>query len=394
MEDRTGSHDLRPLVALVFLPGLYLSLLISALVAVASAALLIGLVGWLASQINLVPTGIIFALGLGGLYGVWVCISAGWRSIQRATVLCRAVHLSRDQAPAFWNMLDDLSRGMGCPLPDHVLVEFGSSFFVTEANVRTFAGSVTGRTLCISAPFLHLLNPEELKAVLAHEFAHFTGQDTIYSRRFYPVYRGTTSALQQIHAVVFTGSESSGITALPLLIPAFILARYLGWFSGVESRISRQRETRADEMAAEIVGRDALGTGLAKLYAFSPIWERAAERWIVAALNEGKAFDNLSVAFAERFRGEADLLNDVIEEASAIPSHPTDSHPTLSERLENLGFTEDVLFECTKEHTAASLFADLQGIESDLTIKETALIASCHPDVDREAVARAASSAA
>jgi len=392
MEPVAEGQDLRPLVALLFVPGLYLCLLVSAAVALAGAALLISLIYWLASYINRIPVGIILLLALGGLYGVWVCVAAGWQSIQKARVRCHAIHLPRNDAPAFWAMLDDLSRTLACPTPANVIVEFGTSFFVTEAHVTSFAGDLSGRTLCISAPLTHLLTPAELKAVLAHEFAHFTGQDTIYSRRFYPVYRGTTSALQQMQGVFSSSSKNSGWMALPLLVPAIIISRYLSWFSRVEARISREREARADRIAADTVGAGALGPALAKTYAFSPIWERATERWIVAALNEGKAYRNLSVAFAERFRADAQLLDEVLRESTAAPPHPTDSHPTLSERLEYLGFTEDVLFECVEEQSAACLFAGWEQVERQLTDMETALIASYQPEVDRAALGRAASS--
>jgi uncharacterized membrane protein YqjE len=105
MEPVAEGQDLRPLVALLFVPGLYLCLLVSAAVALAGAALLISLIYWLASYINRIPVGIILLLALGGLYGVWVCVAAG----------CQAL---RGRTDAGFRLRDVPGAGLRMPVPE------------------------------------------------------------------------------------------------------------------------------------------------------------------------------------------------------------------------------------------------------------------------------------
>jgi Zn-dependent protease with chaperone function len=370
------------MVAMIFLPGLYLCLLLSAVLSIAGAGLILLFFGWIASVTNRIFVGVMVFVAIGGLYGVWISISAGWRAIQRATVRAHAVRIQPQQAPALWSVLQDLSARMQFPLPQNVILEFATNFYVTEVKVLSFDGELGGRTLCISAPLLHVLDVNELRAILAHEFGHFTGSDTIYSRRFYPVYRGTQSALQRM------SSAAQGSMSLPLLLPIYLLLGYLKLFQKVERKISRERELRADGVAAQFVGRDAIASGLKKVYAFSPLWSQNSEKWIVQGLNDGKAFVNLSRTFVEHFAPERALLNQLVQQAEHTLTHPTDSHPGLADRLAALGAPPDFGDPVpTAGATAADLIAAMEELERHLTDLETSLVAKFNPAVDKKKLA-------
>ena len=190
--------DLRPLVAMVFLPGLYICLLLSAVLSICAAGLLITILYWLFSFIHRVPVGIMALIAIGGLLGVVYSIKGGWRTIQKAVVRCHAVKVTKDQAPKLFNMIKELSIKMVTAMPNNILLELGSNFFVTESKVIAFEGEFKSRILCLSAPMLHILSPFELKAIIAHELAHFTGEDTVYSRRFYPIYSIELNIIVQV----------------------------------------------------------------------------------------------------------------------------------------------------------------------------------------------------
>lgn len=375
--------DLRPIIAMVFLPGLYICLLLSAVLSICAAGLLIAMLYWLFSFIHRIPVGIMGLIAIGGMLGVVYSIKGGWRTIQKAVVRCHAVKVTKDQAPKLFNMIEELAIKMMTAMPNNILLELGSNFFVTESKVQAFEGEFKSRTLCLSAPMVHMLSPFELKAIIAHELAHFTGEDTVYSKRFYPIYRGTSSALFDMANVSTSESDNSFWMSLSLIIPMLVLRIYLEFFAIIESRIGRQREFRADNFAARIVTSKVMAAALVKAHVYGTLWHQISEKWIVDALNEGKAFRNISELFASTYLSEKSLLREVALDLSMHLSHPIDSHPSLRERLLAIG--ENPTGELTTgAETSTSLFNDLSYIEEKLTEYETSLIAQYHPNVDRE----------
>jgi len=65
-----------------------------------------------------------------------------------------------------------------------------------------------------------------------------------------------------------------------------------------------------------------------------------------------------------------------------VYTHPTDTHPSLGDRLSAL--REEPLSKLAAEgESAAALFPDLATLEVKLTQVETSLVAKYHPGVDR-----------
>jgi Zn-dependent protease with chaperone function len=378
--------DLRPLVALVFLPGLYVCLIVSAVLSILAAGLMISILYWVFSYVGRIPVGIMGLIGIGGILGVFYSIKGGWRTIQKGVVRCHAVQITYDKAPMLFKMIEDLALEMKTAMPDNIVLELGSNFFVTESKVITFDGEYKSRTLCIGAPMLHILTPTELKAIVAHELAHFTGEDTVYSKRFYPIYRGTTSALIDMANVSESGNNDTSWMSLALIIPMWILNTYLNVFARIERRIGRQRELRADLVASQVSTSNVMASALIKAHVYGALWYQVSEKWIVDGLNEGKAFLNISELFANTFIPQKDLLKEVAQDSSTHISHPTDSHPSLNERLFALG--EKIVDELSAEdETAVTLFIDLNSIEQHLTDYETSMVQQFNPNVDKNKVA-------
>ena len=68
---------------------------------------------------------------------------------------------------------------------------------MTRSSMQTLDEKVlSGRILGRGAPLLYELDTWELKSILAHEFAHFTGKETLYAKRVPPVFHTTTSLPQ------------------------------------------------------------------------------------------------------------------------------------------------------------------------------------------------------
>lgn len=356
-------EDRRVLLALVFVPGLYLVLALSILLMLGVAGGVLWLLVLLAEAIHRIPVGVMFAIAVGALIGLWTVLGALWHSVRRAEVRVHAEELKRQDAPGLYAILDRLAKRLGAAVPDSVVLEMGTSFFVTEARVRTYTGTCGHRTLCVSAPLLHVLTAAEVESILAHELAHFSGADTAYSRRFYPVYRGASHALAGM-AAVGEGSDS-GAAALPLFLPMLLLGWYLAWFSKLEARNSREREFRADRLASEATAPLVMASALLKVHAFAPLWASIPEG-IKALHTRGQAFVSAARAFGEKALETPALVEAARTGEAHQLTHPTDSHPSLADRLAALGLDRATV-PLGQGAPAHELVADLPAREERLT---------------------------
>ncbi len=74
-----------------------------------------------------------------------------------------------------------------------------SSFVVADTKYKLTSSSVKGRILSISLPMMSILTVNELRSIISHEIAHYSGWDVDLSKRVLPVYSGITSTLSQIN---------------------------------------------------------------------------------------------------------------------------------------------------------------------------------------------------
>ena len=93
-----------------------------------------------------------------------------------------AVLLDLRQHASLAQLLEEVAAKLGTRPADYALLGMSGSFHVFQGRALLLTGQViNGRILHLSAPLIRILSREELGAVLAHEFAHFTGGDTLYS---------------------------------------------------------------------------------------------------------------------------------------------------------------------------------------------------------------------
>jgi Zn-dependent protease with chaperone function len=230
--------------------------------------------------------------------------------------------------------------------------------------VTTLTGTCGRRTLCLSAPLLHVLAAAEAEAILAHELAHFSGSDTAYSRRFYPVFRGASHALQGMSAA--SGSSERGSAAvIPLLLPMMLLGWYLKVFSHLEAKNSREREFRADRLASEATAPLVMGSALLKVHAYAPLWGEIPNR-IKALYQDGKVFVSAAKAFGEKALETVALVTEARTAEVHQLTHPTDSHPSLADRLTALGLDRTTV-PLGEGPLATELVGDLAAREERLT---------------------------
>jgi Zn-dependent protease with chaperone function len=367
------ARNSRTLLVVLFRPGLYFTAVVLICLVIINAVVIISTVYYGESAlIGSVHIGIIAAIGLGALGGVVAIGRNTFSLVRRAETFVIGKALSRDDAPQLWKRVQDTAERLGALQPTNIVAGLDPNFFVTEANVISLTGRLSGRTLYCSLPLCRILSEEELISIIGHELGHFKGQDTKFSERFYPIYRGTASSLAGLQVA---GGKGSGLIAL---LPAIaVLSYFMECFAVAESRLSRFRELAADQTGANVTSPRSIATALVKLHAFTGIWA-GLQGAAISALHQGKMFVNASLMYADAVSQSAgpEALKGIVD---ASLSHPTDSHPSLSVRLASLQVKLDDLsadaLVVTPMEQGIKLVPQVEKLEEDLSESYQSLLA-------------------
>lgn len=309
---------------------------------------------------------VIGSVGVGGLAAAWRMLAAGL-AIQTPPVTTPVAVLVPGKAQArLWGLVRDVAQRAGARVPDHVLLGLGMDFYATAVQVRPVDSDdvLSGETLHLSLPLMRVLSAEDLSGIIAHELGHFRGGDAAFTLRFLPIYLGVTRALEALNVEEGRGK----LAALPAML---LLNLFLSRFAVSASRIGREREIRADGIGASVCGGENMARALLRATAFSLLWD-GTQQSKVDAIDRGTPLDNLSAAFRVRaaaWAGNLDRPALIAALSTARLSHPTDTHPSFSDRLRALGQSAEARVEWLDlpDKPASDLIDGLDMIETDLT---------------------------
>ena len=187
--------------------------------------------------------------------------------------------------------IQEVCSKMNCPIPDNVVISFKPEFYVTALNVYSGGNLLKGRTLVLGMSYLKYLTRREIKSVLSHEMAHFTGKDTLFSKYVAPVFRNIPEILDDFDNI-YQDSDRNPISFLPMIPVSMVLSRYLIRFMKLESKISREREKRADYIAAVLYGNETFKNALTKVTNISTVFCYNYENDFTEVYKRGKMFNN------------------------------------------------------------------------------------------------------
>jgi Zn-dependent protease with chaperone function len=350
----------RDLLLRLFRPGLFLTLsMVGVLTAAQAIAAAYALYYFESIFIERVHYILIIGVSIGGVLALVAVVRAMFSLKYSSEFKVLGRNATREDQPALWQFIDTICAELHATPPDNIVLGLEPSFYVTESDVLSSDGRLQGRTLFLSLSLSRLVSVAELRAVVGHEMAHFIGKDTVFSQRFFPVYRGTLVALSNLSRNAVHGSVA--IAQLPAI--AF-LGFFFESFVTSEKNLSRLRETEADAIGARVGGATQLATALVKVHAYTGGWQ---------PIVEDLRFDH------ERLRAETNLSLPLQAHALAITAeevakagenhvfHPTDSHPPLSVRLQSLQTDLATMVALTAvpqfELSAAVLVANLEDLE-------------------------------
>ena len=183
------------------------------------------------------------------------------------------------------------------------------------------------RVLQIGISTLPLLSREEFHSILAHEYGHFSHNDTLYSRFIFQVSASLATSL----AVM---SAAGGF--LNYVNPFYgFWWLYLRAYTLLANGFSRSREFLADRQAVAAYGKQAFVSGLTKVSVDGVLFESSVYASIRHLLSQGKAFTNAFDAFRQ-FREGTEMVasrGKMLDELRRTKPRWLDTHPTFSERL-------------------------------------------------------------
>ena len=235
------------------------------------------------------------------------------------------LRLRRPDAPALFEAIEEARRAARGPRIHRVLL-------TDEFNAAVLQRPLLGpfgfyvNDLLIGLPLLDALSPDELRAVLAHEIGHLSGNHSRLAGRILAVRRTWMSLLD--------GMQRNQPIARFLFTPFF--GWYAPYFAAYSLVMARDQEREADRTAASLAGSRALADALTKLAVrsgfvddtFRPALSRLADS---SPVPPATLLDDLRAAL------QADLPPEEAETrlaaALAEEADVADSHPSLAQRL-------------------------------------------------------------
>jgi heat shock protein HtpX len=180
-------------------------------------------------------------------FSVLMNVAAYWMSDKFAIRAARAQEVSESEAPDLHRLVEELSQLYDVPKPRVYLIPSEQpNAFATGRNPEHSAVAVT-------QGLLQYLPRDQVRGVLAHEFAHIKNRDILVSS-IAAMIAGAIAAVGNIFffAAMFGGDDRDNplgaIGALATIIIAPLAASLL------QLAVSRQREYLADATAAKVIG--------------------------------------------------------------------------------------------------------------------------------------------
>ena len=290
--------------------------------------------------------GFALTLACGGVAGVilWSMIPRFWDEFKPPGLL-----LDPDSHPRLFDELADVAAALGQELPHEVYLCPDVNAWVTQRGGTLGLGGA--RVMGIGLPLMQVLSVAQFRSVMAHEFGHFHGGDTLLGPWVY-----STQA-----AIVRTVIN----VRVSLLRKPFLW--YFQLFLALTRSVSRREEFAADALAARVGGSRAFINGLRRVNGAGAAYGAYLRGEIEPALAAG-----FRLPFAEGFdrflraAGVSQALQSFLRvEIAHRQGNPYDTHPPLRERIEAVrGLDEGPALDA--DPAAITLLEGVPRLERDL----------------------------
>jgi Zn-dependent protease with chaperone function len=256
--------------------------------------------------------------------------------------------LAAREQPDLFALIRDTARATEQAEPDEVYLTNDVNAFVSQRGGVMGAGA--RRVMGLGLPLMQALNVDEFKAVLTHEFGHYHAGDVALGPWLYKTQAAIARTIAQLSGSVLR----------------FVFIPFAALFFRVTHAVSRRQEFIADELAATVVGPDAMAGGLRKVNAAALAYQSYWYAELVPVLQAGY---RPPVASGFRQYAASPRLGRLFEamaaeHETAATTAPYDTHPSLGERVAALRRHPPRAVQ--DQRPATALLADLDTCEKQL----------------------------
>ncbi|HEX7335479.1 MAG TPA: M48 family metallopeptidase [Pyrinomonadaceae bacterium] len=265
-----------------------------------------------------IPVKLVALLAIGGLITIFTMVRSLFIKVESADP---GRSLSYDEAPGLWDLTRTVAATVNTRPVDEIRITPGTDLAVYEkGTLRERSQDKAQRILILGTGVLNDFNQNGFRAVLAHEYGHFTNRDTAGGD---VAIRVNNDMMKFAHAMI--ASEQATVFNV-----AFQFLRiYHFLFRRISHGATRLQEVLADRVAALKYGPLAFEEGLTHVVRKSVEFHHLAAKEIGASVEGQRALQNL---YELRVDQNPDLQQE-IEGSLNRETSEDDTHPCPNDRF-------------------------------------------------------------
>jgi tetratricopeptide (TPR) repeat protein len=319
--------------------------------------LVLGLAGtltYVAFAVGQVPIKLVLILCFGAIVTVYKMIRSLFIKIDRADP---GRSLSYEEAPGLWDLTRKIAATVNTRPVDEIRVTPGTDLAVYErGNWRERSKDQAHRILILGVGVLNGFELNGFRAVLAHEYGHFSHRDTAGGD---VALRVNADMIKFAHAMILSRQNVWWNIAFQFL------RIYLFIFRRISHGATRLQEVLADRVAAAKYGAKAFEEGLTHVVRKGAEFSFIATREINESASKRRALQNL---YELTVSDNADVTEEA-EQALARATTEDDTHPSPNDRFR---LTRKIISQ--SEPPVSGMVWDLFANKAALTGEMTSLI--------------------
>ena len=302
-----------------------------------------------------IPIKLMLVLGIGALITIYQMIRSFFVKHQEEDP-GRA--LREEEAPGLWALTREVAGAVGTRPVDEIRVTPGTDLAVYErgssADKRQDKAT---RILILGVGVLNGFSRNAFRAVLAHEYGHFSHRDTA---------GGEVALRVNKDMVTFAYAMAEAGQAVWYNLAFQFLRAYHFIFRRISHGATRLQEILADRVAAYLYGARAFEEGLTHVIYRDAEFQHLATREISAAVDARRSLQNL-YELPEARGGEAERdVETAFRESLERKTSQDDTHPAPAERF-RLAQRVKSRDEMPADGTVWELFADREAITREMS---------------------------
>jgi Zn-dependent protease with chaperone function len=267
-----------------------------------------------------IPIKLVLVLGAVALFTIFYMIKS---LVWRPRVDDPGRPLTEHEAPGLWRLVKGVAETMKTRPVTEIRITHGADLAVYErGSFRAKMSDKADRILILGTAVLNGFDQNAFRAVLAHEYGHFSNRDTAGGDI---AFRVNTDIIGAANSMAASG------TATVYNIGFQFLRLFHFLFRRITHGASRLQEVLADRVAAYHYGVQAFKDGLNHVIMRELEFEHLADREINAAMGANRAVQNLY----EMTIDDDGAKRELSEQFKAVIERPTsddDTHPSSTDR--------------------------------------------------------------